>query len=430
MNKLYQSVLIHLSTIAPLFARVILDKAIKKIGKSPDDVSAVDLINVLNNDINRQLSKDANSSQALLMSHCAHLQTNQANEIIYINAFMKKILENLKKTHQHNGLTDFQILHQAKLVKTIQECPHFMVQAMAAPFDRNIRFEVYYTPVFTKGGAIIGVQSLIKDITLSQALENEAILNHQQLENEIEQKKIMQQELVHASKLVALGEMSGGIAHEINNPLTIISLNLSSLKKSLESEKLQNPKIMKRVLEIEKSVERTERIVASMKRISHGGTIENAAIYKFKEIVEDVLNVLKEKCSTLNIKIDYTISIEQLAWQIRANYSEISQVIINLCNNSIDAIENSPEDKWIRFEFYDNQDYYCLAITDSGKGIDDKTMTKIFQPFFTTKDVGKGTGLGLSISRTIMQNHGGNLIYVKESPNTRFVLTLPKPSAV
>jgi C4-dicarboxylate-specific signal transduction histidine kinase len=101
---------------------------------------------------------------------------------------------------------------------------------------------------------------------------------------------------------------------------------------------------------------------------------------------------------------------------------------VNLLNNACDAVQNLSE-RWIRFDVSANEREVILSITDSGKGISEATRRKLFQPFFTTKDPGKGTGLGLNLSRNIAEQHGGSLELDLKSPNTRFVLRLPRTVA-
>ncbi|MBY0412878.1 MAG: GHKL domain-containing protein, partial [Bdellovibrionales bacterium] len=101
------------------------------------------------------------------------------------------------------------------------------------------------------------------------------------------------------------------------------------------------------------------------------------------------------------------------------------QVLINLLNNSYDAISNL-QDKWIEIKGFKKEGLVYIQITDSGVGIVKEVADKIMNPFFTTKEVGKGTGLGLSISSEIMKSHGGSLKYMTDFTNTTFLLTLPE----
>jgi signal transduction histidine kinase len=104
---------------------------------------------------------------------------------------------------------------------------------------------------------------------------------------------------------------------------------------------------------------------------------------------------------------------------------QISQVLLNLIQNAVDAIEAQTTKKWIKLEILPVSNTCQIRVTDSGLGIPISLQDKILQPFFTTKDIGKGTGLGLSISSSIVREHGGQFFYDKDSPNTSFVIEIP-----
>ena len=110
---------------------------------------------------------------------------------------------------------------------------------------------------------------------------------------------------------------------------------------------------------------------------------------------------------------------------LAARSVHIAQVLLNLLHNASDAVSGTP-DPWIWLEVIERNESVELRITDSGKGIPLLIQEKIFQPFFTTKDVGTGTGLGLSISMGIIRDHGGQLEIDNNCPNTCFVIRLPK----
>jgi C4-dicarboxylate-specific signal transduction histidine kinase len=112
---------------------------------------------------------------------------------------------------------------------------------------------------------------------------------------------------------------------------------------------------------------------------------------------------------------------------IRANETIIIQTLVSLITNAEDAV-TAQDQKWIRIEALSKPDHICIRVIDSGNGIDDHILSKIFNPFFTTKEFGKGTGLGLSSSRESIESIGGHLEYEKSSTNTSFSVRLPKAS--
>lgn len=225
-----------------------------------------------------------------------------------------------------------------------------------------------------------------------------------------------------SSKLASLGEMSSAISHEINNPLTIIIAKVELLKK-INFETTQNQQKLAKDLEtILKMSYRIAHIVKGLKIYARDATHDPFEPIDIQEIIENTISFCQELINIKNIKLITDIP-EAILFDGRE--SEISQVLLNLLNNSIDAILEL-EDKWIKIEVLSiNETYFKIIFTDSGKGIPNELVDKIMQPFFTTKEVGKGTGLGLSISSSLILGHKGSLNYVKDAPNTQFEIILP-----
>ena len=105
--------------------------------------------------------------------------------------------------------------------------------------------------------------------------------------------------------------------------------------------------------------------------------------------------------------------------------TQISQVLLNLLSNSYDAVLKIDK-RWIKITWFIDKDWIKIIVQDSGQGPDPQYSEKILHPFFTTKNIGEGTGLGLSIAKGIMKQHGGDLFFDKDKPNTTFVITFPK----
>lgn len=263
-----------------------------------------------------------------------------------------------------------------------------------------MRWEVH--PWKTPSGEIGGVIAMAENITTRKQAE---------------------MKLAQASKLTALGEMAGGIAHEINNPLSIIKgyvdlLKRHSLRQSLSPEMLQQY-----INKMDQTVARISRIVNGMRRFSRESSMDEKVKYSLNKIVEETLDICQERMNNNGTSVE----VEYLKGDayIYCRPIEISQVILNLINNSYQAISDYLH-PWIRIKLEDNGNSFKIFISDSGEGIPPSVSHKLFQPFFTTKDIGVGTGLGLSISRGIVEEHHGRLSYKEDAPNTTFVIELPK----
>ncbi len=227
---------------------------------------------------------------------------------------------------------------------------------------------------------------------------------------------------VHGAKLMALGEMAGGVAHEINNPLAIIHTN-GNLLRDLMTEDFDKEMGLKITEKIMKTTERIAKIIKGLRSFSRSGDDDPFDAVTVGQIVEETIGICREKFKIHDIKI---ISENPSPMtKIECRQVQIIQVLLNLFNNAYDAIEKLPE-RWVRVEVKDFQDCVEISLTDSGNGLPQAVKEKMYQPFFTTKEIGKGTGLGLSISRGIVSSHHGTFWLDEKCKNTRFAFSLPK----
>lgn len=229
--------------------------------------------------------------------------------------------------------------------------------------------------------------------------------------------------LIEASKLSALGEMAGGIAHEVNNPLATIHLLSSQLQEVIQDEVIDRDEVVRIASKIEYTTQRISRIVKGLRFLSRDGTNDPAEKTNIKKIFVEVLDLCSEKFKNHGISIGLNEISPTLEIECRA--TQIAQVLLNLMNNSHDAISALPQ-RWIEISVHEKPESIEVEVTDSGSGIPLEVQKKLFQPFFTTKEIGKGTGLGLSISQGIIQSHGGKFALDTNCKNTRFLITLPK----
>lgn len=228
---------------------------------------------------------------------------------------------------------------------------------------------------------------------------------------------------ISTARLAALGEMSAGIAHEINNPLAIINGLASITKDRVLSGPLDSLVIVKAMDKIEATVMRITKIIKALKSFAREGEGDPSKITLIQEILEDSLEFCKTRFKNNGIELEIVPFPESMSIECRA--VQISQVLLNLLNNAFDAVQEY-EQKWVRIEVKEEKDWIEISIVDSGTGIPESMRDKILQPFFTTKEPGKGTGLGLSISKGIVESHRGTLTIDAQSPNTSFVIRLPK----
>lgn len=243
---------------------------------------------------------------------------------------------------------------------------------------------------------------------------------------DITTKKETEFQLRQATKLTALGEMAGGIAHEINNPLSILKGFIDLMRRQILRG---NTDLVSFQLYLERAhttVERISRIVKGMKRLARDSSGDDLRLYAVNALIDDALDFVQEKFRDNGIGLKVN-RLEPDA-MVECRSVEISQVLLNLFTNSFHAIEAQAH-PWITVEAVVKEGHALIYVEDSGDGILVENRDKIFQPFFTTKDVGKGMGLGLSISKRIVESHGGKLYLDTEAVHTRFVVELPLGSA-
>ncbi len=288
------------------------------------------------------------------------------------------------------------------------------------------------------------------ELTQKQLLERHRTITQQKkvLESIIEKLKHTQVQLVQAEKMASLGQLTAGIAHEINNPINFVSTSVLPLKKDIaeikeliqlitELGKEPHPdwkKIrafceeremefllseMDHLLEgIEDGAMRTKEIVKGLKRFSR--LDEND--FKSCDINEGIASTLKLLQHELKDRIEVYTDFDERAI-IECLPGRINQVFMNILTNAIQAIEGKGK---IEISSTLKNDQVHILISDTGKGMSSDIQHKIFEPFFTTKEVGEGTGLGLSISFGIIEQHQGNITVSSEiGKGSTFSISLP-----
>lgn len=230
---------------------------------------------------------------------------------------------------------------------------------------------------------------------------------------------IIKQSALASARLAELGIFAGGVAHEINNPLTVINGFAKVLEQKSKNGNISNEEVLKLAERIIKSTDRIQKIVVGLSSMSRDGSTDEFESHSIQKIIHETIFICEAKLNQKNVKISYDIEPPQLS--ISCRQVQLSQIFVNLINNAVDAIAEVNE-KWIHIEFKLIQEDIVCTVTDSGLGISPQTAEKIFQPFFTTKPVGKGTGLGLAIVQGIIQQHNGEIKINHDCPNTQFVL--------
>jgi PAS domain S-box-containing protein len=229
--------------------------------------------------------------------------------------------------------------------------------------------------------------------------------------------------MINSARLSALGIMAASVAHEINNPLAVISVGLQHLQ-ALSRTQEPGPAQMDKIADaISRNIDRVARIIQSLRSLAREGSGDAFKRVSVNNIIRDTLELCQERFRTHGIDIVIPDIPEHT--QIECRASQLSQVLLNLLNNAYDATVNLP-DRWVRLDMQDNGSTLELSVTDSGHGLPDDIAESVFIPFFTKKKESAGMGLGLSISKSLIEDHNGEIGVDRSCPNTRFFIRLPK----
>lgn len=229
-----------------------------------------------------------------------------------------------------------------------------------------------------------------------------------------------------SSRLANLGEMAGGVVHEINNPLMIIMGAANQLVGLAGKNPIDAERVKQKAETIERTVTRMSQVLNALRAFANEAEEGPFREVALATIFDNVLQFNRERFRSHGIAF-YVPPIDP-GIKIECRPAQISQILLNVLGNAHDAVMLLPE-KWVRLEILETNSELLVSIIDSGPGIPHELRTKVFQPFFSTKGVGKGVGLGLNVARGIAEAHSGSLELAVDALNTCFRLRLPKRHA-
>ena len=240
-----------------------------------------------------------------------------------------------------------------------------------------------------------------------------------------------EQQLIQAGKMATLGEMATGVAHELNQPLSVIKTVSTFFLKKLDGGDEIKPRVLDDMLrKIDKNVDRAAKIINHMRQFARKSdlALERVAI---SQVIDNAFEIFSQQLKVRGIEVER--ELEPDLPRIKADPGRLEQVFINLLLNARDAIEERAAqqtapyiERRIRLAAYRTGSLVICQVCDTGIGMSPEIAEKVFEPFFTTKEVGKGTGLGLSISYGIIQECGGTIrALAREGGGTCFEMSFP-----
>ncbi|MDN5087789.1 sensor histidine kinase [Aliarcobacter butzleri] len=257
------------------------------------------------------------------------------------------------------------------------------------------------------------------------------ISQEKKLNTELEEKVIVEtskqkeqeQLLIQQTRLAAMGEMIGNIAHQWRQPLNALGLILQNLKFSYEIGELDEKMIDKSVKKATMLTENMSKTIDDFRNFFRPNKAKEN--FKINEGITKAVELIESTFEHNNIKLEKDFASSEIEFFGFAN--EFSQVILNLLTNAKDAVlENKIENPLIIIQTKIDDEYIYISIKDNGLGIKDEIINKIFEPYFTTKDEGKGTGIGLYMSKIIIENNMNGKIEVKNEQNgANVIIKLP-----
>ena len=272
-----------------------------------------------------------------------------------------------------------------------------------------------------------GFQGIIRDVTDRNRAE-------ESLKKAYKELKHTQSQLVQSGKLASIGELAAGVAHELNQPLMVIRGNAQLIQRSLSKGRFELEDMHKQIEPIERNTKRMMNIINHLRTFSRQSKAEYYAL-DVNNVIEESFLMVGEQLRLRNIEIKKSLDPELP--KIKGDTNQLEQVFLNLITNARDAIaEKSENEKPLNGNIEsieiisrpsDTDDSLVeILFKDTGSGIQEKDQTSIFDPFYTTKEVGKGTGLGLSISYGIIRDHNGQIEVAETGPEgTMFKVKLP-----
>lgn len=310
------------------------------------------------------------------------------------------------------------LLGQQSLILLI----HFLILLDAFPLWWLPEFSLWIQVLTSAALLYLALPSYRLEVTRPRPTEPSSGDSDQTLQPE-KSANLLHEQWLHAEKMAALGTFTNGLANELNNPLAIIAGHRFRLSSMIDSRSFNIHEFEKSLGKIDQAVNRMIAVIDALKVYSQDPQgQELLKSFSLRETIKYTIDLCRDKVVSRGIKLS-TPELGEATME--GHQGQIIQVLLILVDNAIDALEQI-SDKNIRIELQPLPDSVCIAVIDSGPGVPLGIRNKIWDPFFTTKDPFRHKGLGLSIASGIISNHRGRVLLDESTPETRFVIELPR----
>jgi len=246
-------------------------------------------------------------------------------------------------------------------------------------------------------------------------------LNRVRLEQERERKEASSQ-IIQSSKLATLGEMATSVAHELNQPLNVIRMAAGNGRRKISHGTVDPEYLSDKLKRIEEQTARAAAIIDHMRMFGREAKEQSKPIDP-RNIITNALSLMGEQLKLAGIEVVTELSED--CSSVLGHSIQMEQIILNLLTNARDAMAERDGGAKITLRVFENDKGVHITSEDTGGGIPEDVLPRIFEPFYTTKEMGKGTGLGLSVSYGIVQDMNGTIVASNTDDGARFTITLP-----
>jgi PAS domain S-box-containing protein len=368
------------------------------------------------------------AQQALIANNLTNL-IDTANAPIFGIDAQGKVNEWNQQAEKITGFNKQEVMGRDLVTDFIEDAYKVSVGEVLAKALQGEETANYEFPLLTKTGdrvdvllnsttrrdassQIIGVVGVGQDITE---------LNQVRLEQEIERKAAAAQ-IIQSSKLATLGEMATSVAHELNQPLNVIRMAAGNGRRKISNDTADLEYLNDKLERIEEQTARAAAIISHMRMFGRNAKEDPESVDP-RNVVTNALELMGEQLRLSGIEI--VTELAKDCAPVLGHAIQMEQVILNLLTNARDAMVKNDGEATITLRVFEDDQGVHITSEDTGGGIPKDVLPRIFEPFYTTKEMGKGTGLGLSVSYGIVHDMNGTIVAENINDGVRFTITLP-----